>query len=87
MSRERTRRALLPIAVCAALLGVLLVLTANLGDIGLDPGSSVPPLDPSDGEDAAGQSLSFDIPWLRTALFAAFTVSPVSYTHLTLPTN
>jgi len=75
MIRERTRRALLPIAVCAALLGGLLVLTANLGDIGLDPGSSVPPLDPSDGSDASGHPLSFDIPWLRTALFAAFTVS------------
>ena len=75
MIRERTRRALLPIAVCVALLGALLILTANLGDIGLGPGSNVPPLDPSEGPEAVGQSLSFDIPWLRSALFAAFTVS------------
>jgi hypothetical protein len=76
MTRERTRRALPTIAVCVALLGVLLVLATNLGDIALGPGQGfrLPTADDDEGV-ADSPTALLGMPWIRTVLFAAFTAS------------
>jgi len=76
MTHERARRVLIPIAVCAALIGALLVLTANLGDVALRPGT--PSLRPEAAADrGAGDRrvLNLDVRFLRFLLLAAFTAS------------
>ena len=77
MTREKARRVLVPIAVCAALLGALLVLTANLDDVALGPGESSPKADSADGpEETDGRGgLVIDVGFLRHLLFVAFTAS------------
>jgi len=77
MTREKARRVLVPVAVCAALLGALLVLTANLDDVALGPGEFSPKNQPTDEpeetDDCGG--LSIDVGFLRHLLFVAFTAS------------
>jgi hypothetical protein len=77
MTREEARRILIPIAVCAALLAALLVLTTNLSDVTLGPGELSPRSQPTDDpEETDGHSgLDIDIGFLRHLLFAAFTAS------------
>ncbi len=76
MTDERRLRVLIPIVVCAAILGALLVLTANLDDIALAPGRSSP-----DDEAAAGPSQTATrvsgstMRLIRHLLFIAFTAS------------
>ena len=77
MTREKARRVLIPVSVCAALLGALLVLTANLDDVSLGPGEVSPKTastdEPEETDDRGG--LSIDVGFLRHLLFVAFTVS------------
>ncbi len=76
MTRERARQVLIPVVACAALLGLLLVLTSNLDDVALGPGTVSPEIVPAGAvEPAHGQSVDLDIRWLRHLLFAAFTAS------------
>jgi hypothetical protein len=77
MTHEKARRVLIPIAVCAALLGVLLVLTANLDDIALGPGELSRKADSADGPEETDSrgGLVIDVGFLRHVLFAAFTAS------------
>ena len=49
MTREKAQRVLIPAVVCAALLGALLVLTANLENVPLGPGELSPKTDSADG--------------------------------------
>lgn len=77
MTREKTRRVVIPVAVCAALLVALLVLTTNLSDVSLGPGEFPPasqPIDEPEETDGRG-GLNIEIGFLRHLLFAAFTVS------------
>jgi hypothetical protein len=77
MTHEKVRRILIPGAVCVALLGMLLVLTANLDDITLGPGRASPKnpsVDESGAMDGRG-GLRIDAELLRHLLFVAFTVS------------
>jgi hypothetical protein len=77
MTHEKAQRVLIPIAVCAALLGALLVLTANLDDIALAPGELAPKADSADGPEETDSrgGLVIDVGFLRHVLFAAFTAS------------
>ena len=77
MTREKTRRVLVPAAVCAALLGALLVLTANLDNVTLGPGELSPETDSADGpeETESRGGLDIDVRFLRHLLFVAFTAS------------
>lgn len=77
MTREKARRVLVPVAVCAALLGALLVLMANLDDVALGPGELSPKTDSADGpEETDGRGgLVIDVRFLRHLLFVAFTAS------------
>jgi hypothetical protein len=77
MTRENVRRILIPVAICAALLGALFVLTANLDDVTLGPGQSSP-ANPSvaGSQDADSRDgLALDVGFVRHLLFVAFTVS------------
>jgi hypothetical protein len=77
MNRERARRVLIPVAICAALLGALLVLTANLDDVALGPGEFTPRTDSaSEPEETDGHGgFDIDLEFLRHLLFVAFTAS------------
>jgi len=76
MTHEKAPRILIAVAVCAALLGALVVLTANLDDVEFAPG-----LGSSEGrsEDAVvkadGREPGQDFGFIRHLLFVAFTVS------------
>ena len=77
MTREKAQRVLIPAVVCAALLGALLVLTANLENVPLGPGEFSPKTDSADGprETDSRGSRGIDVGFLRHLLFVAFTAS------------
>jgi len=77
MTHANARRILIPAAVCVGLLGVLLVLTANLDDLILQPGQPWSRAQPGQRIDpTAGRgSLAVDVRFLRHVLFLAFTIS------------
>lgn len=77
MTREKARRVLVPVAVCAALLGALLVLTANLDDVSLGPGDFSPKTDSADAPEETDSrgGRGVDVGFLRHLLFVAFTAS------------
>ncbi len=77
MTRDKALRVLIPVAVCVALLGVLVVLTSSLEDVELGPGVGPSASRPSDGAGEADASggLALDFAFVRHLLFVAFTVS------------
>ncbi len=77
MTRDKALRVLIPIAVCVALLGVLVVLTSSLEDVELGPGVGSSERRPVDGAGEADGSggLALDFAFVRHLLFVAFTVS------------
>ena len=77
MTREKAPRVLIAVTICAALLGALVVLTANLDDVHLAPGLGSPESRSGDAaEQADGRGgPSWDFGLVRHLLFVAFTVS------------
>jgi hypothetical protein len=77
MTRDKALRVLISVAVCAALLGVLVVLTSNLDDVELGPGVGSPESRPAEAaEEAVGSGgPALDFAFVRHLLFVAFTVS------------
>jgi len=78
MTREKAPRVLIAVAVCAALLGALVVLTANLDRIALDPGRTPATADEPADEAAAGEGHdgpTWDFGFVRHILLVAFTAS------------
>ncbi len=77
MTRDKARRVLIPVAICVALLGALLILTSNLDDVALGPGrpsSEDDSIARSGGSDGRG-GLAVDMGFVRHLLFLAFTAS------------
>jgi len=77
MTRDKALRVLISVAVCAALLGVLVVLTSSLDDVELGPGVGSPESRPAEGaEEAVGSGgPALDFAFVRHLLFVAFTMS------------
>jgi len=77
MSHERARRILVPIAICAALIAALLVLTPNLDDLALRPGTRPPRREKiaADPENGDRRPFDLDVRFLRFLLLVAFTAS------------
>jgi hypothetical protein len=77
MIRKKVRRILIPVGICAVLLGALFVLTANLDDVTLAPGQPSRESPSGDGSQDVGERgrSTLDIGFVRHLLFVAFTAS------------
>ena len=77
MTRAARRRGLIPAVAFAALLAILLLFVANVGDITLGPGEPAASPAPTDDTSSTklSQGLDLDPELVRHLLFAAFTVS------------
>jgi len=76
MTRERVRELFVPAILCAAFLGALLLLTANVDRVALGPGHPTldgTSLDRAGTRDRTGWTMDFKL--ARHLLFVAFTVS------------